>query len=101
MFARPSILKLQGVVAEPRPAIKAQLTKRIVGSLGRRVYLRVRAFEKDGEFFAEPIRTKGSGLLTSMTKANGFVVIPEDREGLEQNETVIVLMFSPLDIENE
>jgi molybdopterin biosynthesis enzyme len=31
-----------------------------------------------------------------MTKANGYVIIPEDREGLEEGEKVSVHLFSPL-----
>jgi len=96
VFARPTILKLQGVEHESRPLVKARLTRRVAGALGRRVYLRVKTLEKAGEFYAEPVRAKGSGLYSSMTKANGYVVIPEDREGLEEDETVVVHLFSPL-----
>ena len=98
VFARPTILKLQGIEQEPRPMAKARLAKRVAGALGRRVYLRVKTLEKAGEFVAEPVRTKGSGLYSSMTKANGYVIIPEDREGLEEGETVVVHLFSPLAI---
>jgi molybdopterin molybdotransferase len=95
-FVRPTILKLQGIEYEPRPMVKAKLTRRVAGALGRRVYLRVKTFEKDGDFYAEPVQTKGSGLYSSMTKANGYVAIPEDREGLEEGETVVVHLFSSL-----
>ena len=96
VFARPTILKLQGIEHEPRPLIKAQLSKRVVGALGRQIYLRVKAYEKAGEFIADPVRTKGSGLYSSMTKANGYVIIPEDREGLEEGVTASVHLFGPL-----
>jgi len=96
VFARPTILKLLGVDDEPRPMVKARLTRRVASALGRRVYLRVYVFQKKGEFFAEPIRTRGSGVLSTMTKANGYVVIPEDREGLEEGETVIVHLFDKI-----
>jgi len=96
VFARPVILKLLGIEHESRPLLKAKLTRRVSGVLGRRVFLRVNVFERDNDFFAEPVRTKGSGLLTTMTKANGYVVIPEDREGLEQGETVMVHLFAPI-----
>ena len=96
VFARPTILKLLGVEDEPRPMVKARLTRRVASALGRRVYLRVYVFQKKGEFFAEPIRTRGSGVLSTMTKANGYVVIPEDREGLEEGETVIVHLFDKI-----
>ncbi|MFQ6086525.1 MAG: gephyrin-like molybdotransferase Glp, partial [Candidatus Bathyarchaeia archaeon] len=96
VFVRPTILRLLGIKQEPRPMLKARLTRRVASALGRRVYLRVFAFQKEGEFFAEPIRTRGSGVLSTMTKANGYIVIPEDREGLEEGETVIVNLFDKI-----
>jgi len=96
VFVRPVILKLLGVQIEPRPMLKAKMTKRVSGALGRRVYLRVNVYQKGDDFFADPLRTKGSGLLTSMTRANGYVIIPEDREGLNQDEAVLVYLFAPI-----
>jgi len=96
VFARPIILKLLGIEHEPRPVLKAKLTRRVSGVLGRRVYLRVNVYEKDGDFLVEPVRTKGSGLLSTMTRANGYVIIPEDREGLDRDETVLVHLFAPI-----
>jgi molybdopterin molybdotransferase len=96
VFVRPTILKLLGVEDEPRPMLRARLTRRVASALGRRVYLRVYVFQREGEFFAKPIRTRGSGVLTTMTKANGYVVIPEDREGLEEGEPVVVHLFDKI-----
>jgi molybdopterin molybdotransferase len=96
VFVRPVLLKLSGAHHEPRPMLKAKMTKRISGALGRRVYLRVSVYQMGDDFFVAPLRTKGSGLLTSMTHANGYVIIPEDREGLDQDETVLVHLFAPI-----
>ena len=96
VFVRPVILRLLGIENEPRPMLKAKLTKRTSGALGRRVYLRVNVYQRGDDFFVDPLRTKGSGLLTSMTRANGYVIIPEDREGLNQDETVLVHLFAPI-----
>ncbi len=96
VFVRPTILKLLGVQNDPRPWVEARLTKRVAGALGRRVYLRVKAIERKGEMLAEPVLAKGSGLLSSLTKANGYVVISGDREGLEKDEKVTVHLFSPI-----
>ncbi len=93
VFVRPILLWMMGIDSEPRPMLKAKLTRRVASSLGSRVFLRVNAYEKREEFFAEPVRAKGSGILTTMTKANGYVVIPEDREGLEEGESVTVYLF--------
>jgi molybdopterin molybdotransferase len=97
VFARPLILRLLGVENAPRPALKAKLTQKVASALGRRVFLRVTVFEKDGEFFAEPLRIKGAGVISTMTKANGYVVIPENREGLEEGEFVIVYLFDRIE----
>ncbi|NIR86783.1 molybdopterin molybdotransferase MoeA, partial [Candidatus Bathyarchaeota archaeon] len=56
VFARPVLLRLLGVKSEPRPVVKARITRRVAAALGRRVFLRVHTFERDGEFFADPVR---------------------------------------------
>jgi len=93
VFVRPLILEMLGVKDELRPRLKARLTRRVSGSLGKRVFLRVLVSEVEGEFLAEPVRVRGSGIITTMTKANGYVVIPESREGLEEGEVVTVHLF--------
>jgi molybdopterin molybdotransferase len=95
VFARPTLLKMLGL-DEVRPAVEAKLTHRVAGALGRRVFLRVRVFERSNSFFAEPVRVTGSGVITTMTKANGYVVIPENREGVETGESVRVQLFSSI-----
>lgn len=96
VFVRPTLLKLLGLSNASRPFAQARLSRRVAGALGRRVYLRVKVAWRKGEFVAEPIITKGSGLLSSLTKANGYVIIPEDREGLAEDEMVTVYFFSPV-----
>jgi len=93
VFARPLLLRLLGIESEPRPVVKARITRRVEAALGRRVFLRVHTFERDGEFFADPVRVKGAGFLSTMTKANGYVIVPESREGLEEGELVKVHLF--------
>ena len=36
-----------------------------------------------------------------MTRANGFVIVPENREGLTEGETVTVHLFGSIDKETE
>jgi len=94
VFARPLIRKMLGLKQEEfRPLVKAKITKRLSTTLGRKTFVRVRVFQSDGEFFAEPISTRGSGIISTMTKANGYVVVPENREGLEEGESVSVYLF--------
>ncbi len=93
VFVRPLIQRLLGTRSEARPRLKATLTRKVPGVLGRQVFLRVRVRELGDEFLADPIRVKGSSIITTLTKANGYVVIPEDREGLKENEQVAVNLF--------
>jgi molybdopterin molybdotransferase len=52
--------------------------------------MRVRVVEKNGEYVVEPLMLTGSGLLSTLTKANAMLVIPEDVEGFDEGEEVEV-----------
>jgi molybdopterin molybdotransferase len=94
VFARPLICRMLGLENEERRlAVKARTTKRVSTVLGRKTFVRVHVSQRSGEFFAEPISTRGSSLISTMTKANGYVVVPENREGLEKGEIVSVHLF--------
>jgi molybdopterin molybdotransferase len=81
--------------------IKAKMTRRISTFLGRKTFVRVHVFQRNGEFFAEPISARGSGIISTMTKANGYVIVPENREGLEEGENVSVHLFDYVDMVDE
>lgn len=42
----------------------------------------------------EPIRVTGLGILSSMTRADGFILVPEDVEGFGKGQTVEVELYS-------
>lgn len=102
VFARPLICRMLGLKQkELRPMIKAKITRRVATTLGRKTFIRVRLFQRAEEFFAEPISTRGSGIISTMTKANGYVVVPENREGLEEGESVSVYLFDDVEVMDE
>jgi molybdopterin molybdotransferase len=97
-FARPLICKLLGMrTEEPRPLLKAVMTRKIATALGRKTFVRVHVFQKKGDFFAEPVSARGSGAISTMTRGNGFVVVPENREGVTEGEIVTVRLFGNLE----
>jgi molybdopterin molybdotransferase len=99
VFGRPMVCKLLGMSkTEPRPMLKAVLARRVASALGRKTYVRVRVTLKSGEFYAEPVSAKGSGAISTMTQSNGFVVVPENREGISEGEPVVVHMFGSLEV---
>ncbi|MGB9853459.1 MAG: gephyrin-like molybdotransferase Glp [Candidatus Bathyarchaeales archaeon] len=101
VFARPLILKMLGLAHEPRPIVNAKLTRRTSTALGRKTFVRVQVFQREGELLAKPISARGSGIISTMVKANGYVMVPENREGLEEGETVPVHLFDVLKADEE
>jgi len=102
VFARPLICRMLGLEKEERRlTVKAKITRRVSTVLGRKTFVRVRVLQRFGEFFAEPISARGSGIISTMTKANGYVVVPENREGLEEGEAVSVYLFDNVEVVDE
>jgi molybdopterin molybdotransferase len=102
VFMRPLICRMLGLKREEsRPMVKAKMTRRISTFLGRKTFVRVHVFQHHDELFAEPISAKGSGIISTMTKANGCVIVPENREGLEEGENVSVHLFDNVDVVDE
>ncbi|MFZ0966397.1 MAG: gephyrin-like molybdotransferase Glp [Candidatus Bathyarchaeia archaeon] len=102
VFARPLLCRMLGLEKEERRlTVKAKITRRVSTVLGRKTFVRVRVLQRFGEFFAEPISARGSGIISTMTKANGYVVVPENREGLEEGEAVSVYLFDNVEVVDE
>ena len=78
MFARPAILKMRGLTAWERPTVIATLMDEIKHKDDRRHYLRVRLEEQDGEYRAYLTGEQGSGILSSMVRANALAIVPEE-----------------------
>ena len=97
VFARPLICLMLGMNnAEPRPIVSAVMTRKVATALGRKNFVRVKVTQKNGEFRAEPVSARGSGAISTMIRGNGFVVVPENKEGVKEGEVVAVRMFGNL-----
>jgi molybdopterin molybdotransferase len=84
--------------AESRFAVEARMTRRMATTLGRRNFVRACVFQRNGQLFAEPISARGSSMISTMTRANGYVIVPENREGLEEGESVSVQVFDDIKV---
>ena len=92
-FVRPSLLKMMGHHQLFRPTIEAILKEDIHKEPGRRHYIRATVtFEKD-HYFVTTTGAQGSGILRSMVKATGLVVIHEGREFVPAGEKVVVQLL--------
>jgi molybdopterin molybdotransferase len=95
MLARPALRAMQGLSADRGyPRVKAKLTRKISSTLGRADVVRIKLRYASGELLAEPIRITGSSILSSMTDADGFVVVPENMEGFREGAIVEAELYT-------
>ena len=92
-FARPAILKMMGKKILAKPVIRAIIENDIVATDERRLFARVNVIKRKGQYRASLTGHQGSGILTSMTKANGLAVIPENSKGVKAGDMVEVQML--------
>jgi molybdopterin molybdotransferase len=93
MFARPAIRAMLGRTRLARPVVEGALTGPIRNTDGRRVFARVEVERRDGMFYANPTGPQGSNILTSMSRANGLAICPEDLPVKEAGERVSIIML--------
>jgi molybdopterin molybdotransferase len=91
LFVRPAV-QLQLGQREERwnRRVRGRLRRKLASALNRTDFVRVRLV---GEGEVEPLRSGGAGVLTSMTRADGFVIVPRDDEGFEAGTEVEVHLF--------
>jgi len=93
LFARPAILKMMGKRDFTKPVIEAILEDSIVNTDGRRIYTRVIIEKRDSQYFARLTGPQGSGILTSMSLADGLAIVPEDTSGVKNGDKIQVMML--------
>ena len=93
-FCRPAILKMMGKTDLERPIIQAVLKDSIMNYDGRRVYARVVVTKTESGFVAETTGNQDSNILTSMLKANGLAICPEDEKSKNPGDIVTVVMIN-------
>lgn len=95
-FIGPVLKLLTGVSQNAfsgrKQTVKAKMARNVASSSGREDHIRVSLEEKNNEILAHPILGK-SGLITTLVKADGIVVIPLKKLGVVQGEVVEVRLF--------
>lgn len=90
-FAGRAIRALGGrAKAWPYHAMRARLARKISSPIGRLDYARVHVV--DGA--VEPLAVSGASVLSSTTRADGFVIVPADSEGFASGAEVEVWLYA-------
>jgi len=89
-FAARAIRGLAGRRPDwPHRRMTLPLGRKLVSVVGRVDYARVRVVEDA----VEPIAVSGASILSSTTRADGFVIVPADSEGYPQGGDVEVYLY--------
>jgi molybdopterin molybdotransferase len=94
VFVRPAILKMMGHKKDLfKPTIEATMQGAKIQSNGARTFARAVVEARDGRNFAQLTSHQKSGMLISMSLANGLVVLPENRNETRTGDKVQVMML--------
>ena len=95
-FVAPVVRRLAGRAPQVESRVDARLAVKVNSEIGRTEYLLVGLSDTEGHLAAYPMG-KGSGSVTTFSRADGFVTIDRHREIVEAGSTVSVqLLASPL-----
>jgi molybdopterin molybdotransferase len=90
LFAGRAVRILAGrPPALPYRTAKGVLARKISSAVGRVDYVRVQVSGQE----VEPLATSGASILSSTTRADGFVLVPRDSEGQAAGEEVQVYLY--------
>ena len=99
LFVKPILARLTGEAPapalegiSPNRVVKARLARSIPSSPGREDHVRVALEKRDDGLWARPI-FGASGLISTLVKAVGTVVVPVNKIGIEVGEEVDVRLF--------
>ena len=96
IFAVPMLAGLSGAPPPRRPVTAAKLARKLASPLGMDDWVRVRLGSVGGDLVATPL-PRGAGVLTSLVRADGLLVVPAGVEGHHAGSTVSVELLRGLD----
>jgi len=99
IFVEPLIARWTGRLPAQPLEIEARITRKITSPAGDDDYLRVVVGRVGEHMLAAPL-ARGAGVITSLVRADGLVVIPRGTQGIEAGNTVHVRLYhTPVDLE--
>jgi molybdopterin molybdotransferase len=76
-----------------RPTVRVRLVEPVDSTPGRQNYIRAVVWREGGEYLARSTGAQGSEILTSMAKANAFLVVDEQTARLEAGEMASAMLL--------
>ncbi|ONI75872.1 molybdopterin biosynthesis protein [Kribbella sp. ALI-6-A] len=95
IFVAPLLAALEGAAAAQRPEVTAKLARKLPSVVGMDDWVRVRLGSVGGQVVASPL-PRGAGVLTSLVRADGLLLVPAGVEGHHAGEEVGVRLLRRL-----
>ena len=96
-FTQPALEKMMGTTPAAPPLLRARVAAALKKSPGRLEFQRgFMEATANGELHVRPTGGQGSHLMTSMSRANCFIILPAESSGAEAGATVQVQPFAGL-----
>lgn len=92
-FVVPALRRMMGNSRLYRRTVPARLAHDVKFRPGRTEFIRVQLAHDDNGYLASATGTQSSGVLLSMAKADGLLVVPSDSTGLTAGERVTVQLL--------
>lgn len=92
-FVRDALLRMMGATPKPFPTFQVICTQAIKKAQGRTEFQRGLLYQADGRWKVRPLPNQSSGVLSSMSLANCFIVLGEEVGNLEADTLVNVQLF--------
>jgi molybdopterin molybdotransferase len=96
MFVRPALLQMQGHTEVVRPTVRARLQEPAKKKPGRVRFLRVQVRATGTGLVASSSGDQNTGILRTMVRANGIVILPAGGERFAAGEEVDVHLLDPI-----
>jgi len=95
-FVRPLLYSLRAVQPPAFPTVSATLGRKLPSKLGLEEFVRVILGRVEDRLVAMPI-SRGAGIITSLSRADGILQIPQEQEGVDEGAEVEVRLLRPKD----
>jgi molybdopterin molybdotransferase len=94
LYVRPALLKMAGREDWGLPRVEARCTTKIRVANNLTEFVRVKLERRDGTLFAQPTGNQSSGVLSSLSRADGLLIGPAARSELLEGDQATVLLLS-------
>ena len=93
LFVRPALMGMMGRTDRSRPRIQVYFEKDVVNKFGRLHAMRVSLKRTEKGWLAESVGAQGSGLVSSLTKADALALIGPASEGIPAGEPIEAIVL--------